>query len=768
MLAGLALAGWLVVMQYDPAGFATTVRMAVFDKYQNLHPRAYQDPALTAGTGVLYVDVDRASLERLGPWPWPRTRYAEMVDAALENGARAIVFEHPFEWPDPTSPREAVQEWLRSPDLDLEGILRLEEAAKALPDHDAVLARTISMGPVVTSYTLTDTPNTLVPTVQAPVTSRGGDIAPYVPFREGMSPSLKLLEEGAAGTGARSLSDGPGTDGVIRQVQLLERVGQTIVPGLALEALRVGEGAKGILGVVASPNDELSFGRSVGLQRIIVGPRQFPTDPDGGLWLHYTKSVEERSLPAWKLLRGNPDASRIDGAIVFVTATVEGPEAFITTPLGSGVPRVEAHVQALEQMLLSHYLWRPSWALPAEQVYLLLTGALLLALLVAVGNWWAVAFGLVAMGGAAAGGWFGFTNKLWLLDPALPIFGLASVLLMGSAMNIMRRNATDRFIRAQFTDRLPSGHVSKLVRNPQLASPAGRRVELTAMSADVRGFHRVAEPFGADAEGLAKLVTSIHAPLAKCVRKHDGMLDRYVGGGLTAIWNAPLEREEHTAQACHAALRMVAELEPVNRELETQAQKAHRPYIPVSMSIGIERGNAIVGNLGADTQYDFSAIGGAVNEAHMLQRLSRRYGPAIIVGAEARDEVKSRFALLEIDQLRLDGRLDPWRVYALLGDPIMRASPKFRALDEAHTALFKAYRAREWKHARQIIAECRKLSGSIPTLYDLYEERIARFEQTPPPEGWDGVHEIADLLAPAKSNVSLGKPEPVELGESQV
>ncbi|MEQ8747673.1 adenylate/guanylate cyclase domain-containing protein [Pyruvatibacter sp.] len=766
-LASLALAGWLVLMQYDPASLATSTRMAVFDTYQSLSPRPYRDPAVTTGTGVVYVDVDRASLERLGPWPWPRTRFATLIDEILDRGARAIVFEMPFEWPDATSPGEAVQEWLVNPDLDIEQILRLQEAATDLPDHDAVLAAAIARGPVVTSFSLTDRQNALIPVAKAPVTSRGGPLADYIPARAGMSPSLKSLEDAAAGNGADTLSSGPGNDDIIRQVPLLERVSTTIVPGLALEAVRVAENARGVLAFVAQPDAELSFGRRPGLQRIVVGSKEFPTDADGGLWLHYTDAAPNRSLPAWKVLGRHPDAARLSNAIVFVTATVRGSEAFVTSPLGD-IPRVEAHAQAMEQMLLGHYLWRPDWAQPAEQVYLLITGVIVLMLLIVFGTVWAALFGIVAIAGAIWGGWFAFTSQLWLVDPALPVIGLLLAFLIGSTMNLMRRNMTDKFIRAQFADRLPPKQVSALARNPSAAAPAGRTSVVTALSSDVRAFHRVAETFGGDAASLAKLVNHIHEPMSKCVLRHDGMVDRFVGGGMNALWNAPVERDDHTVQACQAALRMVAEIEPVNRSLEREARRAHRPFIPVSMSIGIERGDAVVGNLGAEHVYDFSAIGGAVNEAQVLQRLSRRYGPAIIVGAVARDEVKGRFALLEIDQLRLDGRLDPWRVYALLGDPIMRANPKFKALEEAHAALFKSYAARDWPAARAVIAQCRQLSGAIPTLYDLYEERIARHQITPPADDWKGVHEIADLLSPAKSRVAIGKPEPAELGDAPV
>ncbi|MEX2250416.1 MAG: adenylate/guanylate cyclase domain-containing protein, partial [Parvibaculum sp.] len=113
-------------------------------------------------------------------------------------------------------------------------------------------------------------------------------------------------------------------------------------------------------------------------------------------------------------------------------------------------------------------------------------------------------------------------------------------------------------------------------------------------------------------------------------------------------------------------------------------------------------------------------------------------GPAIIVGEGTQRSVGGRYALLEIDLVSTPRHPEGRRVYALLGDPIMRANPKFRALQEAHTLIFSAYRSQRWAEARAAIAECRKLNGAIPTLYDFYEARIAAYEANPPGPHWNG------------------------------
>jgi adenylate cyclase len=128
-----------------------------------------------------------------------------------------------------------------------------------------------------------------------------------------------------------------------------------------------------------------------------------------------------------------------------------------------------------------------------------------------------------------------------------------------------------------------------------------------------------------------------------------------------------------------------------------------------------------------------------VTFANYLQRHARHYGPAIIVGEGAQRILGDRYALLEVDLIATPRHPNGSRAFALLGDSIVRASPKFRALQEAHQALFEAYRHQRWAEARAVIAQARKLNGAIETLYDLYEQRIAHFEANPPGLAWNGV-----------------------------
>jgi adenylate cyclase len=132
----------------------------------------------------------------------------------------------------------------------------------------------------------------------------------------------------------------------------------------------------------------------------------------------------------------------------------------------------------------------------------------------------------------------------------------------------------------------------------------------------------------------------------------------------------------------------------------------------------------------------YSVHGNAVSLAQRIQALSHRYGPALVVAEETKRAAERGFAFLEIDTIAMGGTATT--LYAIMGNPVARASPKFRALTVFHDHIFQAIRKQNWSMARDLIAQCRRLSGASQKLYELHLTRIAYYEQHPPGAEWDG------------------------------
>jgi adenylate cyclase len=160
--------------------------------------------------------------------------------------------------------------------------------------------------------------------------------------------------------------------------------------------------------------------------------------------------------------------------------------------------------------------------------------------------------------------------------------------------------------------------------------------------------------------------------------------------------------------------------------------------LPVEIGIGISTGQAIAGGLRGHGRTAYSVNGDCTVVASRIQSLSAQYGPAVVVSEATRKASERGFAFLEVDYLTCGAQDEPVKLYAMLGNPVVRASPKFRALMTFHEHIFNSLRTQQWSKARALIEQCRKLSGASQKLYDLHLARIAYFETNPPGAEWDG------------------------------
>ncbi|MGE4528856.1 MAG: adenylate/guanylate cyclase domain-containing protein, partial [Rhodospirillaceae bacterium] len=196
----------------------------------------------------------------------------------------------------------------------------------------------------------------------------------------------------------------------------------------------------------------------------------------------------------------------------------------------------------------------------------------------------------------------------------------------------------------------------------------------------------------------------------------------------------------HQAHACESALGMIDALKELNRKLKEEAEQAKRKYIPINVGVGINSGVVCVGNMGSEQRFDYSVLGDDVNLASRLEGQSKTYGVTTVVGENTEPQVRD-FALLELDLIRVKGKTVPVRIFGLVGDRAMAATPEFAAHRALHDRLLAAYRAQDWTAAETALAECRATPTGelIPKFYEMIAERIAIFREASPGADWDGV-----------------------------
>jgi adenylate cyclase len=213
-----------------------------------------------------------------------------------------------------------------------------------------------------------------------------------------------------------------------------------------------------------------------------------------------------------------------------------------------------------------------------------------------------------------------------------------------------------------------------------------------------------------------------------------------MGDCIMAFWNAPLDDADHAIDGCRSALEMVAAMAPLNQRLEQEAKEEGRKHLDLKVGLGLNTGDAVVGNMGTAQRMDYSVLGDTVNTAARLEGQSKTYGVDIVLGPNTWASVPD-FATLRLDNIQVKGKTVGLLVYALMGDEELAKDPEFIKIKEIDEAMLDAYAGQNWQDARDLLVELRSKGQrfKMDVLCDLYESRIRAYEEEPPGADWDGI-----------------------------
>ena len=202
-----------------------------------------------------------------------------------------------------------------------------------------------------------------------------------------------------------------------------------------------------------------------------------------------------------------------------------------------------------------------------------------------------------------------------------------------------------------------------------------------------------------------------------------------------AFWGSPYPQEDHAHSACCCALEMIASLEELNRKWAEQGRR------PIAIGIGLNTGECCVGNMGSAQRLNYSVLGDAVNLASRLEGQSKTYHLDLVIGETTYQGVQD-MATIELDLIQVKGKTVPVRIFTLVGDETVAATPEYQALRRYHDEMLACFRAQDWPGARAALQQCMPLAPGfgIEALYEVYEERIQGMELEPPGDDWDGVY----------------------------
>ena len=664
MLKKLALNPWtalitlalIVGIRTTDLSFVESVRLRYFDTL-------ITSKSITENN-VYTVNIDEAALDQYGQWPLPRAEYAKIIDDLYKRNAGLVVLN------------------VLMPETDRTG-------------GDVILAQTLKKYPVVLgSIPSNKTKNT--PRVPGSAVL-GPEWLNQIVTYPGLIANVPLLENSAAGVGI--VNTLPEVDGVNRRIPLIVSVNDKLYPSLGLETLRVATGN--------STFQVKLFEGGVEKMRLPGDIGIISTDNLGRIWIDWSqqsKSVSLMTLP-----------KDFHGAIVILGPTAAGVSNPIPTSKGAIFPH-EVQASVISTMANNVVIQRPDYADGLEIVAIAILGIVLLffarwtyvGLIVSV----LVIFGSVCLSQ------YLYSTNLWLFDITAIVFGLVVVMLHAYGVKFVSEFLQKQQIKKQFGTYLSPDLVAQLQRQPELLQLGGDSRELSIMFTDVRGFTSISEHYGADVQGLTKIMNRYMTAMTKKILENKGTLDKYIGDAQMAFWNAPLTDGNHAKNAVRTALQMMESLDEFNKEVVAEGVPAF------GMGLGINTGVVVVGNMGSVQRFDYTCLGDSVNLASRLESQSKNYGVRIVLGPETAKQVQDEYTVFEMDCIAVKGKKEGVKIFTLSKQT------------KAQNAFLYWYYEGKWDEALRIAKQEVKNNKEMSHYYELMIERLEQGR----PDNWYGTY----------------------------
>jgi adenylate cyclase len=618
--AGISAVLLCVLFQLtDPRGLASSLRERWFDQML-LHW-----DGLPKTSEVVVVDIDRDSLDRVGPWPWPRGKVADLVERIGAQKPRAVAVDIVF------------QDRMNESDSEHSESIRLAEA----------LGRTS----IVLGMALDPSPTAAIPQAPPVFVSRGDNWLSFggLVSSEGLAaPGLAFLAK-ARSTGILSLLHDDGAP--VRDAPLFAYSQGKIWTSLGLEAVRIGEG-------------EVALNLDAASANLRVGRYRMAYPAEGKMRLSFASDTRQvqRTFSAVDVLAQKTPGASFEGKIVLIGSSAPEAGGLRPTARNPFTPSVQIHADVATQIISNFQPLRPGLALPFEAAVALLSGCLsvVIAVLAPPGLAFAFCFAIATI--LLASAMVIASLGALLVDPVWPVAAVGSACIIASFVRLSTEWVLRMAIERRFSMHLAPEIVARIVADPGALKMSGERRELTALFTDIEGFTAMTEH--ADPEDLVTLLDQYVELVCAAVRAHKGMTDKVVGDAVHAFFNAPIDLPEHADQAIACA-----------REIEILTAKFRNEPLAQRLGlgrtrIGIETGPVIVGDIGGPNKLDYTAHGPAVNLAARLEAFNKSQRTSIAIGPGAHAAARMPWPFVQIGTLRASSVSPEIPVYTLGSPPI--------------------------------------------------------------------------------------------------
>ena len=537
------------------------------------------------------LDITEEDVAEAGGWPFPRQDLARIHNELMDAGAMGVGWVVAF----PQEDRFGGDEEFRAALLGTPSVLAMFESNSGI----------------------------MPPTVGTVVLGEGADGI----LASGVIGNTNVLSEAANEGIAVARVD---IDNLVRRLPLLMQTDTGWVPAYGTEVLKI-----------LSATDTYIIRTEQNQIAAIKVPnfREIETDELGRKWVSWVNTP-----------RTTLQLKEVTDKFVFIGVSAKGVMPQIATPVGLLYPH---EVQAS----LAESLFFDSPQIPAASILyelVILIGVLLLGIVIirtlpVAGT----IVGIVGLGSlTAVGGWYLITSNI-LIDVSYSLLSLILISVQEFWLRFGEQYKLRQQIKKQFEHYLDPAQVARLQKDPSLLKLGGEKRTCTFLFTDVRGFTNLSEKL--DPEQVTEIMNKALTVQVECIQKHGGMVDKFIGDACMAIFNAPLNLDNHERRAVACAQDMRTAMEDLQGKLPE----------PIAIGIGVNTGEAVVGNMGSDTRFDFSAIGDAVNTAARLESATKEAKVDILIGESTYKKIPPKVGVKFVRNMYVKGKKKALKVYTV-------------------------------------------------------------------------------------------------------
>jgi adenylate cyclase len=623
----------LLGVRIDNSDIVKTLRFKTWDYFQKIQPREVISDSVTV------VNISEKDLKTYGQWPWPRHVMAMLHAKIADAGAILVNYNVLFAEAD----RMSGVEYLKSMPMTNEMRTQLGEV---LLDTDAVFSTVLKESQrAVLMMSVKNTTDTNLPSTTQIIEK--GNVKPWLYEYAGIVSPHAKVSAGATGMGVNVTSPEP--DAVVRKMPVLIRINGKIYPSMILENIRLLNGSKRIK-VIAKEH---------GIDEVLVSKKAgIPVNHNAEMYINYADPEMYINMSATDILTGNFNENKIKNRIVIVGLDAAGLSVLKYTPHGLFTDQ-NITAQALDTLLTGKYLVRIPQADTYEIVFMAFLLSLLIIVLPRTSVLLAVPLLLFVEAGVAYGAFMAYANKGFLVDASWIMLSVFLIWSHSTYNNFATQSRLRKQIKKQFEHYLDPGMVKKLQKDPSLLKLGGETRNMTFLFCDIRGFTPISEKYKGNPAGLTKLINRFLTRMTDVIITNGGTIDKFMGDCIMAFWNAPIENKKHRQMAVKSALEMTVALAELNMHLQAEGLPQ------INIGIGINTGNALVGNMGSDQRFDYSVIGDAVNLASRLESSSKTLGKTIVIGEDTRHTIENVYPFDYIDSIMVKGKTEEIKVYTI-------------------------------------------------------------------------------------------------------